>query len=345
MNHFGMRISVIYLGVILMTLNLFSCSTAQKQEQLKVEWRPGYNGPKYYPVEVVSGAFSAGGEVCGIGTGSRQNTGWGYSGMEMSTGNFVPDHLTIGWYSFAEDKFYKGRFDLPADTMRALFKQGYHYPNGIFCTYDNLFVNMYPEGGVALWMKISGDRIVEIGHFQGVEMEYDGNSLYPSMTMDWSDFAKEVMNGIEGGAEYLAKHGVSPEPFKTVYRQRYNYTIEIDNVTHAKTESVLVDFYNGEMDIMRGDGLVDNFFKTKAVPKYISINWEQNGVVYFSKFYSPEEEIFKAFADMSTARPNEPYVLLLKPDYSRRSLTVSLRSQPDANGDIYEIEIIRVRTI
>ncbi len=55
-NYF-MRIPVNCFLVVIMAINLFSCSIAQKKERLAIEWRPGYNAPKYYPVEVISGAF------------------------------------------------------------------------------------------------------------------------------------------------------------------------------------------------------------------------------------------------------------------------------------------------
>ena len=327
-----------------MTISLLSCITGQKKEKLQLDWGPNINAPKYYPAELVWGSFVAGDEkkgykIAGLGLGGVQYGGWGKGGLEMDDGDFVPERLNIGWFSFAENKFYKGSFQLPTDTIYALFKEGYTDWEGDFFGYDCLIVNVYPLGGVALWMQVAGTRIVEIGHFQGEEMEYDGNSLYPSMQMDWSDFGKQVMDSLKGAPEYIAKHGISQEPFKTVYRQRYNYTIEIDNISHADTELLLFEGYNGEMDTMEGAGLDNNYFKTKTIPKYIYTTWLLDGVVYFSEIDTPEEEMFKAFTDMSTARPNEPFVVLLKPNYNRRSLTVSLRSQPDANGDVYEIEI------
>ncbi len=327
-----------------MAINLLSCVTGQRKEKLQLKWQPGINAPKYYPAELVWGDLVAGDEKsgykrAGFGSGGTQYDGWGQGGLEMCDGDFVPEKLDIGWFSFAENKFYKGSFQLPSDTMYGLFKEGFTRRLGIKDMYDYVIVNVYPKGGVALWMKVAGSREVEIGHFQGEEMEYDGNTLYSGMTMDWSDFAKQVMDGLEGGRDYLAKHGISQEPFKTIYRQRYSYTIKIDSSLQVETKSILFKCYNGEMDFMEGAGLEDNFFKTKAVAKYISVKWLVKGIQYFSKFNSQEEEMFKAFADMSTARPDEPFVLLLKPDYSQRKLSVSLRSQPDENGEVYEIEI------
>ncbi|WP_394698309.1 DUF2931 family protein [Labilibaculum manganireducens] len=65
----------------------------------------------------------------------------------MSSGHFVPNKLTLGWFSHAEDKFYKGEFDLPADTMEVLFKQGFTSQKGIHSRYNYLIVNVYPKGG------------------------------------------------------------------------------------------------------------------------------------------------------------------------------------------------------
>ena len=317
-----------------MALNLLSCLSGQKKEKLDIKWRPGINAPKYYPAELVSGGLYTNNKVegyksSGLTNGAFLNDGWGEGGAEMSTGHFVPEKLSIKWYSFAEDKFYMGDFKLPADTMRALFKQGFIDCDGDFFDYNWIVTNVYPKGGVALWMKVGGQRQVEIGHFQAEEIEYDGNSLYPDMTMNWSDFAKESMDDIKGAQKYLDKHGISQEPFKTTYRKRYNYTIEIDSISHAETEFILFQAYNGEQDVMEGEGLDNNFFKTKAVTKYIFPKWQKGGIKYIAKYYPNEEEILKAFADMSVLCPNQAFVLLLKPDYSTRKLKVILQSETE----------------
>ncbi len=313
-----------------MAIHLFSCTSGQKQkkEALKLEWRPGINAPRYYPCRTVFGSFSAEGKMCGIATGGRRSGGWGLGGMEMSTGHFVPDRLEIGWFSYAEDKFFRGDFKLPADTIRALFEQGYVDKDGKKFGYDGLIVNVYPKGGVALWMYVSGTRTVEIGHFQGEEMDYDWNVAYPGVIKERSVYIRDVMERIDGANEYIAQYGINPEPFKSVYRQRYNYTIEIDSVSHEDIVFVQVDFYNGEMDVMEGKELDDNYFKTKAVPNHIFYRWIKDGVVYFGEVYlQGAYEMFKVFEEMHKDCPDEPYVLYLKPDFTTRKLTASLQSQ------------------
>jgi hypothetical protein len=310
-----------------MALNIFACKPIKKEAQIKLDWEPGINAPKHYPIRTVFGSLSNGESGCGITTGICQNGGWGLGGKEMSSGHFVPNKLTLGWFSHAEDKFYKGEFDLPADTIEALFKQGYTSRKGMHFRYNYLIVNVYPKGGVALWMDVGGSRIVEIGHFQGEEMEYNWKSMYPNMTKySRVEYNQVIMERAKGSLEYIAQHGITQEPFKTIFRQRYSYTIVLDSVPLSKTLFISPDFYNGEMDTMNGDELENNFFKTKAVPKHIYFEWVKDTVVYYGEVYFDAKEMFDLFAKMSADCPDEPYVMHLKPNYNTRKLTVILSS-------------------
>lgn len=321
-----------------MAINLFACKPSQKKDELKVEWQPGINAPKYNPIKPVFGSFSDGNNVCSIATGGIQSDGWGESGMEMSTGHFVPNKLTIGWFSFIEDKFYKGEFTLPADTLYTLFKQG--FIDRDYFGYKNLVVNVYPKGGVALWMECGGCRKVEIAHFQGEEMEYDWKSMFPStMQKTRTEYNEFVMEQVKGSTEYIAKHGITQEPFKTIYRQRYNYTLVIDGVPHEKTIFLKARFYNEERDTMEGEGLENDFFKTKAVLKQSHFTWVKDGVVYYGEIYFDAKEMFDLFAKMNADCPDDPYVLHLTPNYNTRKLTACLRSNTK------EIEIQRTGKI
>jgi len=180
---------------------------------------------------VASGGLSNGNKSAPFTTRADVNDGWGQNGLEMSTSYFIPNKLSIKWFSYAEDKFFGGTFDLPEDKLRTLMKQGYLKDRSILLGYYYLYVNMYPQGGVALWADAPGKRIVEIGHYQAKEIEYDWKSMYPSsMEATRSEYRKLIMDDSPGAEEYIAKHGFSQEPFKTVYRQRYNYIIAMDSI-------------------------------------------------------------------------------------------------------------------
>lgn len=327
-----------YFILLAMAINLLSCLSGQ--QNAKIEWRLGVNAPKCYPMRVASGGLSNGSKSASLTTRAIIYDGWGQGGLEMSTSYFIPNKLSVKWFSYAEDKFYGGTFSLPEDTMRTLMKQGYTELNGRLNGYNYLFVNMYPKGGVALWAEAGGSRCVEIGHFQAEEIDYDWSSLYPStMEVTRAEYNKLILSEAEGAEEYIAKHGISQEPFKTVYRQRYNYTIAIDSVLQCNTEFIKFECYNGESDTMEGDGLENNFFKTKAVPKSIYFRWEKNRVVYFGEIDFKEEEIFNAYARISSECPNQPYVLYLYPDFSTGKLGVSLRGYNAEKNEPVEIDI------
>ncbi len=183
-------------------------------------------------------------------------------------------------------------------------------------------------------MQVGGSRIVEIAHFQGEEMEYNWKSMYPNMTKySRVEYNQVIMERVKGSLEYIAQHGITQEPFKTIFRQRYSYTIALDSLPHNKTIFISPRFYNGEMDTMHGEELEHNFFKTKAVPNEIYFTWVKDGVVYYGDVYFDAKEMFDLFAKMSTECPDEPYVMHLKPNYDTRKLTVTLCSST------HEIEI------
>ncbi|PKQ62960.1 hypothetical protein BZG01_16380 [Labilibaculum manganireducens] len=321
-----------------MSLNLLSCLTGQNKA--KIEWRLGVNAPKYYPIIVASGSLSNGRKSAPLTTRADVNDGWGQSGLEMSTSYFIPNKLSVKWFSYAEDKFFGGSFDLPEDTLRTLMKQGFKRPNGSIKGYVYLYVNMYPQGGIALWAEAPGSRIVEIGHFQAKEIDYDWKSMYPSSKKSGrEDYNKMVMADTPGAEAYIAKHGFSQEPFKTIYRQRYNYTISIDSIPFSRTEFIQFKSFNGEMDTMEDEELESNFFKTKAVPKNIFFRWRKGMVVYFGEIDFNEDEIFKAFASMQKECKEQPFVLYLKPDFSTGKLGVCLRGNNQETQDSVEIEI------
>ena len=189
-------------------------------------------------------------------------------------------------------------------------------------------------------MRVGGCRMVEIAHFQAEEMDYDWKSMYPNVTRKTrTEYNEFVMTQVKGSTEYIAQHGITQEPFKTIYRRRYNYTLVIDSVPHAKTLFMRVNFFNGEYDTMEGNGLENNFFKTKAVPKDVSFTWVKDSVVYYGKVYFEAKEMFDLFSKMNEDCPDEPYVLYLKPNFNTRKLTVSLRSNTK------DIEIKRIGKI
>ena len=322
-----LKINFIVLLTIIMNINLLSC-TSQKKDDLKIKWQPSVGAPELYPSSVYSGCFLSGNKFCGLPTEGFNNNGWGETGLTMGTGHFVPDTLDITWFSYVENKFFHGTFQLPSDTMRALFKKGLVLENGFFLTYDMLVVNTYPEGGLALWMMISGGHKVEIGHYKGTEIDLKFSALFPNIDESKRDslINKWLNADAKGAIENYNVNGLSPGLYQS-YRPRYPWTVELQPCEQRTTREIRIKFYNGEREVMWGKWLVNNFFKDKAVPKYIMINWvESDNGRWGADINFDEQETFEAYHQMYKNNPNVPTKLVLVPDYDSKTMKVYLRS-------------------
>ena len=105
--------------------------------------------PEVYPTWVINGGFNAGDKYASLPTDGYLNQGWGETDLTMGTGNFVPEVLSFTWFSVVENKFYKGEFKLPSDTLKALLEEGFMASYGQHENYDIILVNMAP-GGITL---------------------------------------------------------------------------------------------------------------------------------------------------------------------------------------------------
>jgi hypothetical protein len=76
--------------------------------------------------------------------------------------------LRLTWFSYAEDKFYKGDFLLPQERIYQLLKQGsWDIEKNKHVTFTTLTVCVLPKGVVVVWL--TGGNQVLIGRYQGQE--------------------------------------------------------------------------------------------------------------------------------------------------------------------------------
>src|SRR5690625_7626696 len=88
-----------------------------------------------------------------VPSGGLLDKGWG----EMISTHIVgpdlkplPDQLEIKFFSFLEDQFYEGVFDLPYETILSLFKE--QSING-GREYHRIMIGFAPGGYVAVWLQ------------------------------------------------------------------------------------------------------------------------------------------------------------------------------------------------
>lgn len=314
------------LFIITTMLNISFTSCTPPAKQLKIKWQLNVGAPELYPSEVAYGCFKCGDQYSPLPTEIYNHNGWGLEGHTMGGGNFVPDTLAIIWYSHVEDKFFRGEFTLPADTIRALFEEGLVLEDGEFKTYDMFTINTYPEGGVALWMSYSCLRKIEIGHYKAEEIEYPWKDLFKYTNLTREEYLKDTFESNPKLAENLTKNGLSPGLFQS-YRQRYPWRVELASKENRNTTFVVIDYYNGEKETIWGKWFDDNYFKQKAVPKYIMLKWiESDKGRWGAQINFDEQETFEAYRQMYKNNPNMPTKLVLVPDYDSETMKVYLRS-------------------
>lgn len=154
-------------------------------EQTRFDWSASDSAPEYFAMKIISGTLryhnapsGAGDNVPGGGVISH---GWGLLNSIQVTGEALkplPDKLDISFFSYMEDQFYRGTFDLPYDTILKLFQEeeakpkrktmdGKELPNNY-----KIIVGVAPGGTVAVWLRSQGTKELFFGKAQKVEMDF-----------------------------------------------------------------------------------------------------------------------------------------------------------------------------
>jgi hypothetical protein len=158
-------------------LGVISCAGRQvASSDSKFEWLPTECAPINYPARILRSyfVFPDGSTIYIPGDQLIQN-GWGKSGSVHIIGEKlkpVPSQLIIQWFSYLENRFYSGRFDLPVDRIHELFRLGVPSPGETSkrVEYKKIAVGVAPGGDVSLWMIAERTR-TEVASFRAPEKE------------------------------------------------------------------------------------------------------------------------------------------------------------------------------
>src|SRR5690625_1913415 len=155
-----------YFSIIVFLFLLEGCGSAMRSTD-KFDWKAIESAPRNFPIEIISGTFFYHGQSDGGGLyipngGIIHKKGWG----EMVSSHIVgpelkplPDKLHIKYFSYLEDQFYEGNFDLPYDETLSLFREGSR--NTDEPTYYRIMVGVAPGGAVSVWLK-GGIKTTEV---------------------------------------------------------------------------------------------------------------------------------------------------------------------------------------
>ncbi len=138
-------------------LSISGCDNDMSKNDTKFVWDATESAPKHYPMEIIRGTFVYQGEEehgLYIPSGGTLKAGWGEPISSHVTGEKnkpLPDRLDIIFFSYAENQFYKGEFELPYEKILAFFRQGVA-DNPDNPTYSSIMAGIAPGGVVAVWV-------------------------------------------------------------------------------------------------------------------------------------------------------------------------------------------------
>ena len=285
------------------------------------DWLPTECAPKDYPARIVRGTllFGDGGSVP-IPGDQLINNGWGAVGSTHIVGPSlkpVPVQLELRWFSYLEDRFYAGRFELPSARMLELFGAGAASPRpGPRLKYDTVIVGVAPGGDVSVWM--GAQRIVtEVATYRAAVAELSWTAVLDNPGIPRAKYIADALKEALP-AEVLKRVTGTPVPagrWGAVYARRLPWTPRLRG-TLAATD-LWVRCFNGEHEWLDLSGTrkdVDSPPLTRGVPRELTLTWRHgSGADLRSVVTLDEREVFAAFAKLAMADPGAPMTLLLEP--------------------------------
>jgi len=299
------------------------------------DWLPTECAPEDHPAQVVRGGllFGNGGSIYIPGDQLIRN-GWGAFGSTHVVGpplKPVPALLDLAWFSFVEDRFYGGRFELPSALMLAMFKAGTANPrSGPRLKYDSVVVGMAPGGDISVWM--GAQRIVrEVATFRAPVVDLPWTAVLDNPDIPRAKYIADALKEALP-AEVLERVTSSPVPvgrWGSVYARRLPWAPRLRGALPAS--DLWVRGFNGENEWLDLSGKrkdTDPPPATRGVPRELTLFWRHgSGVELRSVVSLDEKEAFAAFAKLATADPAAPLTLLVEPapDASRVELFLQQR--------------------
>ena len=251
---------------IIMLLFIITLCSCKKEEKMftkvqKFEWLAEVGADVTAPMRVVHGGFiDSEGESQWIPSGEYLgNNRWEDGGGIYIVGDEkrrIPERMSITWFSYTENKFYTGDFELPQKKIYELFQKDY----GTFTNdngteskneYHTFLLGIAPQGLVTLW--ISGFATTEIGTYQAHEDFSDNWSYFsknPNRAEVVKNYQKDMLPFVQ---EEIKQHKISNEYYKNRLK-RYHYTIGINN-PDFKIYDYSISFINHEIFSKDSNGL------------------------------------------------------------------------------------------
>ena len=303
----------------------------------KYDWQASESGPRNYPMQVVTGTLFYHGETRGlyVPNGSSIGYGWGTGESSHVVGpdlKPLPDRLEITFLSYTENQFYTGKFDLPYDKIRALFKAGYDsYHEKGHGTYFKTVVGMAPGGAVSVWLVGIG-KTTEVFFGQAEKTDVDWSRLTKATHITREEYVQKVIQSslkAPGALEAFRKNGV-PFGLWSNYRTQYSWKPLFTSLPLESGRIDEIKYYNGEQDFFDYPLVAAVAASTRPIPSYLRFTRARPPAKGLSvRLHFNETEIIDAFKKLGAN--NQPLQLEMRIDTveGKEVFSVWLRNDKD----------------
>ena len=293
-------------------------------------WRRAACAPIERPVRMLEGAFfGADGLGQALSRSELLHNGWGEIGLVTlvaGSPEALPVGLAITWFSLADDRFYRGKFELPAPRLLQLFESGFRHPaTREHSTWDTLLVGLAPGGRVVVWVS-GGGLTIEACHFVAPEVAIDWAALPTSALApreEWVCAGLERALGDEGLRKLSAESPAGDRWDR--YRQRWPWrTLLIGAAEDAgrpgppNQTSLRVRGFNGESEFITDlvadtetAGIRTVAAAARSLPRAMVLRYYgADGVRLAAYMQFDEIETFAAFSKLHQRAGASPQLVL-----------------------------------
>lgn len=307
------------------------------------EWSASSSAPDGFPMKIIAANLNYRGGGQYVAASSRTDNGWGTPDGGSGGGKQpVPEVLDILFFSYTENQFYRGTFDLPRETILKLLQEGYFSPKppAGHVTYDEFVVGVAPGGVVAIWAR-GISRQTEVFYGKAIKVNLPWDTLTKVTEISREQYVREVIEDSVKNPVALAtllKNG-PPLGLWDRYRKRYHWQPTLVNLALEDNRFLMIDYFNGEGDYGFPLDIATWAVATRAVPKRIDFVWLKPGATKgrLIELYFNEAEILGAFEKLGDN--NQPLKLEFRVALinNKHDLTVWVRNDKD------EIELKQAR--
>lgn len=257
------------VALLLLAITVSSCV------EKKQEWSVRISVPKEYPVAIQRGFVGK-----SFFWPSCINSSWGI-GVEVAKKDFytLPETIEITWLSLVEQKFYKGKWQLPENIIERYLNQEENNNNDKF-NCKTIQLGLAPKGVVLVWLIGDDDAQIEIGRFQASETLLNKDDVYDSAKfMFEKGFSKKKLSDPKflsnETRENIKQYGYPTPNVYNLYRQKYTWNQDISIPEGGQIISVKARMCNGECQSLVGKPIF-NPSEKKAIPYLFIVKWKDS---------------------------------------------------------------------